>query len=363
MASFVISKNEKLNMNRLILIALVLLGLLIAAEQLLNTKRESNRVMTQTVRPLPGNAGHTADSIHNFTITQGDTTWAYQFMNGNWHYPAYQNVFGLNDRIKRFVEGAVESQGTVIAFDRKDSAHYGFGTPGMLSVVFTDSTGSWDQHIQIGRSLPGRDANEAYMAVFNLDTLFHMHGDPRRLLNWERPPGNPPMTDPKVLPTGLARRSTAKILFTSGPVSQLERVKIEPEEGENTRPQDGPIYEWYAKINGVQKKVPSGSAYAYISYLSRLKFSDLHPPNGTYGFGPSAIVLIDDADTRDTLEVGNRTSTGNTYIHHRTTGQVLTITQTKADLLLLTPARLDTLSSPSPYDKAEPTGPFSLASP
>ena len=350
-------------MNRLILTAVILLGLLTAGERILNAKRETYRIKTQTVRPLPGNAGFTADAIQKLTIALSDTTWVYQFADSNWHYPAYQNVFGLNNRIVSFVKGVVESQGTVVAFDRQNETHYGFATPKILTVTLTDSTGNWHQSIQIGKSLPGRDANEAFMALSNSDTLFHMHADPQRLLNWERQPGRPPMTDPKMLPTALTRRGITDMHFTSGPVGRLERAEIEPDENESIRPQDGPIYEWYAQINGIRKKVKSGSVYAYISFLNRLKYSDLHPGNGSYGFGKSTVVLIDDADTADTLDVGNRTPDGYTYIRHRTTGQVLSITQIKSDLLFPKPTHLDTLARPSVYDKAQPTGPFSLASP
>ncbi|MDP6038414.1 MAG: hypothetical protein QGG64_07680 [Candidatus Latescibacteria bacterium] len=350
-------------MNRLILTAIILLALLIAGERVLNARREAYRIKTQTVRPLPGDAGISADAIRKLTINLRDTTWVYQFSDGNWHYLAYQNVFGLNDRIKRLLEGVVESQGTVVAFDRQNETHYGFATPQMLSVELTDSTGNWQQRIQIGRSLPGRDANEAFMALTNSDTLFHMHADPQRLLHWERQPDRPPMTDPKVLPTGLVRRGLTDIHFTSGSVSRLERVEIEPDETESTRLQDGPTYEWYAQINGSKKKVNSGSVYAYISFLNRLKYSDLHPNNASYGFGKSTIVLIDDADTADTLDVGNQTSDSTIYIRHRTTEQVLSITQVKSNLLFPSPAHLDTLARPSVYDKAEPTGPFSFASP
>lgn len=350
-------------MTKLILTAALLLILLIGAEYLLDSSRENHRQITQTVRSLPGNEEQKADAIRAFSIQIADTTWQYAKTDGNWHYPQYQNVLGLNDRIKRFLEGVVESRGTVVAFDRTQAQHYGFNLPTTLAISLTDSTASWIQNIQIGRSLPGRDANESFMAVTDRDTLFHMHTDPRQLLSWEREPNRPPLIDPKVVPSALARRAIKQIVFTSGPVSNLERIEVEPEDSTKTRPQDGPIYEWYGQINGKRQKVVNGSVYAYLSFINRLKYDDLHPKSADQNFDKSAVILIDDDQIADTLQIGGKTPIGHTYVQHRTTGQILSVSEIKANLLFPTATVLDTLPKPSPYDKAQPTGPFSLASP
>jgi len=350
-------------MNKLIISAGILLALLIGAEQVLDANRETHRIITQTVRSIPGNEGIKADTIRSFTIQLADTAWSYEQKESNWYYPAYKDAFGLNDQIKRFIESVVESQGTVIASDRTSEQHYGFSTPSMLTITLADSLGKHIQSIQIGRSGPGRDANESYMAPVNNDTLFHVHADPRRLITWQREHYLPPLIDPKMLPSALARRAITILKFTSGPVREIERIEIAPEEGENAHPQGGPTYEWHARIDGKKKQVVNSSVYTYISFLKRIKYSKLHPPSGTYGFSQSAIIMTDDSETSDTLEVGDQTPEDNVYIRHRTTGHILSITRAKADLLFPTPTQLDTLPRPSAYDQAEPTGPFSLASP
>ena len=146
----------------------------------------------------------------------------------------------------------------------------------------------------------------------------------------------------------------------NNPIQSLERFEIKTDNDKRT-PTDGPIYEWYVTLPNKRQKVVNGSVYAYLSFLARLKYETLHDPtqmptSNTY------LVLIDDQDTADTLEVGTQ-QLPNVYLKHKTTGHLYAITPAKAHLLFPTPTLLDTLPNPSPYQKAEPTGPFSLASP
>ncbi|MGA1197549.1 MAG: DUF4340 domain-containing protein, partial [Candidatus Latescibacterota bacterium] len=292
-------------------------------------------------------------------IEKADTAWTYRLKNGNWHYPANENAFALNERIKSFLKEIVESYGTVVA--THPSPQFGF-EENPLTVHLADSTGTWKQTVQIGASLPGEDTREAYMKIPQSDTIYHIHADPVRGMAWERLANHPPFIDHKVLPSALARRAIKKVVFanTAYPIQALERVEIETDKDKKT-PAEGPTYEWYATQSNKRRQVVNGSVYAYLSFLGRLKYEALSDPSkmsqtNTY------LVLIDDQDTADTLEVGLGQKS-HIDLKHKTTGHLYTITPSKANLLFPSPALLDTLPNPSPYQIAEPTGPFSLASP
>jgi hypothetical protein len=345
-------------MNRLLIITALLLIFVIAGERYVEHHVESERVLKSQLRRLPGNEDQTGDLVREFRIESADTAWTYRFKNGNWHYPAYENAFALNDRIKSFVKELVESYGTVVS--TKTLPNFGIDA-NALTVHLTDSTKTWKQTIQIGASLPGSDTREAYMKVPLADTVYQIHADPVRGLHWERRPNTPPFIDPKILPTALSRRAMKQVVYhtNSHPIQQLDRVEIEPEKDKQS-PTDGPIYDWFATFSNKRQSVVNRSVYAYLGYLSRLKYTELHdstqmPQSEKY------VVLIDDQDTADTLDIGVQAS--NTLVRHRTTGHLYSLPNNKANLLFPTPTVLDTLPDPSPYQIAEPTGPFSLTSP
>lgn len=346
-------------MNRLILVAALLLTLLVATQYVTQTRRESNHRLLGTLRQLPNSANQTGTSIRDLRISLGDTTWVYT-LTDTWHYPAYENAYVLGDQIKRFIEGVTQSYGTVIATNRQYQTQYGLGTPNMLTVTLTDSTNA-TRTIQIGRSLP-EATTEAFMAVAENDTVFQMNADPRPILSYLRDPNRAPLVDHKIIPSALSRRSIIKISFKNPtyPIRVLDRIEIK-DKAENARPQDGPTYEWHGQFNTGNRKVNINTVYAYTSYLSRLKFTDIHPAqSSTYRFGTHFIALTDESGISDTLDVGNTTPNG-TYVRLRTTGQVFTLSTSKTELFFPPVALFDALPDPSPFNKAEPTNPFGLA--
>ncbi|MBT3604920.1 MAG: DUF4340 domain-containing protein [Candidatus Latescibacteria bacterium] len=344
-------------MTRIIIISILLVIGVMGAGQYLTRQAESQRILKSQLRQLPGNQGITGDSVKVLKIESADTAWTYRFKGGNWHYPADENAFALNDRIKAFVKDVVETYGTIV--DTQVKPKFGFDSTA-LKVHLTDSTGTWQQTVSIGTSLPGTDTREAYMKHPTSDTIYHIHADPRRGLQWQRLPNRPPFIDPKILPSALSRRAIKRFVFKGHSLQELDRVEIEQDEDESS-PTDGPTYEWYSVRSGKRQKRVNGSIYAYISYLSRLKFEALHDP-AQISQTNKYIVLIDDQDTADTLDIAPHT-TNTTYVHHRTTGHLYSITNTKANLLFPTATNLDSLPDPSPYQLAEPTGAFSLATP
>jgi len=346
-------------MNKLLIITALLLLFVVVGGHYFEQDHEDQRTSKAQLRQLPNHAGKSADIVHEFRIQKADTAWTYRLKNGNWHYPANENVFALNDRIKSFLKETIESYGTVVS--TQPSPQFGF-EDNALTVQLIDSTGTWKQTIQIGASLPGEDTREAYMKVPLSDTIYHIHADPIKGMAWERLWNQPPFVDPKILPSSVIRRAIKKVVFSNpnSKINALERVEMESNKDKKT-PTEGPTYEWYAIQSNQRRKVVSGSVYAYLSFLARLKYEALHDP--AQMSSPSTyLVLIDDQDTRDTLEIGSPPKP-NIYLKHKTTGHLYTITPSKANLLFPSPALLDTLPNPSPYQIAEPTGSFSLASP
>jgi hypothetical protein len=201
------------------------------------------------------------------------------------------------------------------------------------------------------------------MKAADSDTIYHMHTDPRLAL---QPviPGKPPMVDPYVLPRALSRKPIVRITF-GHPPRTLRRQGVKPAAPQFPgRPPEGPTYAW--RLDKEEQACNAASVYAFTGYLTRLRYEELHAPHATgmnYGFSPggSKLHLEDVGGVVDTLEIGGKEASGNVFLHHRTTGQVFTITSRKADLLFPTvQALLDTLPRPSPYDLAEPPAPFSL---
>lgn len=346
-------------MNRLLIITAVLLAIFVATEQYITHKTQAEYVLKNQLRKLPNFENINADAIREFRIERADTAWAYRWQNDNWHYPAYENVFGLNDRISSFLKDTVENYGTIV--DVKNHAKFGFDTT-PLTIHLIDSTRTWQQTVQIGASLPGTDTREAYMKVPQSDTIYQIHADPIRSLFWERLPNRPPFVDPKILPSALSRRAIKRVVYINAPtkVTEVERIEIEEDDAQKS-PTDGPTYEWHANMGNKRQKVVNASVYTYLSFLGRLKYDTLRDPTQKQ---PTAqiLILIDDQDIADTLEVGKQ-SNNQTPIYHRSTGHLYTISNNKTKLLFLTPALLDTLPKTTPYQQAEPTGAFSLASP
>ena len=346
-------------MNRLLILAALLLITVIFIGQSMERRDEDQRILKSELHRLPGNAGQTVEMVREIRIERADTAWTYRLKNGNWHYPAYENAFALNDRVKSFVKDLVESHGTIVA--TRAVPFYGFET-NPIRVQLTDSTGSWQQTIEIGASVPGADTREAYMKIPESDTLYHMHADPVKTLDYERLPNRPPFLDPKILPSALVRRAIKQVVYrgSSLPIKKLFREEIEVPE-DKKYPTDGPTYQWFADLARPRQKVVNTSVYAYLGFLSRIKYSAIQDPSRLAALG-QYLILIDDQDTADTLEVG-ALDESTALLRHRTTGHVYAVSPIKATLLFPTMALLDSLRDPNPYQVAEPTGPFSLASP
>ncbi len=333
-----------------LLIAL-LLGLLMATDHFLQHHREARRRSGGTLRPF---ADLPVERVQSFQVRSGPSPriWTYVRRDSTWRYPDYFEAFVQSARVDQLLGSLLQSLGTVVATEPENRAHFGLLPEQAVAIDLQDASGALLLKVLVGRGAPGLDAGEAYVRKADSDTLFHLHANPRLVLGG----GDPPMLDPHVLPRALKRRSIVRINFEHGSTLRaLRRVETLP-----AGPLQGPPYAWLAAFAGREDTCLNASAFAYTSFLTRLRYEELHDPQQSEAFAEISgwLELAHEDGAVDVLEVGGRNHQGHAFLRHRTTGQVLTITAPKAELLFPTrSALLDTLPQPSPYKQAEPFGP------
>ena len=334
------------------LLIVLLLSLLVAADHLLQQHREIRRRSGGTLRPF---ADLPVERVQSFQVRPGPSsrTWTYVQRDSTWRYPDYFEAFVQSARVDQLLGSLLQSLGTVVAAEPENRAHFGLLPEQAVAIDLQDASGALLLKVLVGRGAPGLDAGEAYVRKADSDTLFHLHANPRLVLGG----GDPPMLDPHVLPRALKRRSIVRINFEHGSTLQaLRRVETFPA----GPPLPGRPYAWLAALSGREDTCLNASAFAYTSFLTRLRYEELHDPRHSEAFEEISgrLELVYEDGAVDVLEVGGRNRQGHAFLRHRTTGQVLTITAPKAELLF--PTRfvlLDTLPQPSPYKQAEPFGP------
>ncbi len=343
-------------MTRLLIVLLTLLGVLVGADLLLRRNQESQRLQDSTLRPL---SRLRVEQIGEFRIESGSNTWIYVRRGGIWYYPAYFDAFARGGRVERLLGGLLQSLATAVRVKPGDMRRYGLTPERSLKLHLKDRAGNQLLEVWIGRGVPGPAAGEAYVKLAAADTVYHLHANPRLALD----KGRPPMVDPFVLPRALERRSVAKVTFErQGPyplrhLRRLQRSATPP--FRSGLPPQRPTYEWRAGLAAREKACVRFSVFAYLSYLSRLRYEELRDPRDGAHFSNALdrLILEDARGLVDTLEVGSQDANGNTLIRHRTTGKILSIAPPKAALLFpASEAFLDTLSMPNPYQLAEPLG-------
>ncbi len=352
-------------MKRFLLFTFAVFILLYGLERLLSDHQGAQRSLASRLRPFPGSLELTVEQVKSLRISlnQSSTAWNYRFATDAWHYPAYHDAFAQGDKINPLLDSILKSLGTVKSVAPEEASRFGFGSKTSLAIELGDSTGKLRLRLEVGHALPGRNTGESYMRSAASDTIYHMHGDPYRSLQWNPAAVRPPMIDPFVLPRDLKRRAIVVVKFRASdhPLRTLRRILVEPEESEGRSPLDGTTTEWRGEFESREQKVYNPSGFAYTNYLTRLKFEELHDPQSpvAYGFSGAKWIILEDEDSvSDTLDIGGKSEQGNIYLRHRTTGQVLSVKAHKADLLFPTQALLDTLLEETPYQIAEPTGQF-----
>ena len=344
-------------MTRPLVVLLALVGVLVGADHLLRRNQESRRLQESTLRPL---ARLQVERVAKLRIESGRNSWDYVMRDGIWYCPDHFDVFVRGDRIERLLGGLLQGLATVVGADPGDVRRFGLTPERALKVHLKDRTGIPLLEVWVGRGAPGPAAGEAYVKLAAADTVYHLHANPRLVLD----EGRPPMADPYVLPRALERSSVARVTFERQapyPLRHLRRLQMAdiPPSLSGLPPQR-PTYEWRAGFAAREQACVSSSVFAYLSFLGRLRYEELRGPQegGLFSEAPDRLVLEYSGGGVDTLEVGGRDAKSNILIRHRTTGQVRTIAPAKGALLFpASEVLLDTLPSPTPYQVAEPLGP------
>jgi len=356
-------------MKRLLLGFLVLLGILIVADRSIQNRRKALRVRASALRNLTPSRHIPAEQVRQIQITLAGPgkTWTYRFYDGAWRYPDDFDAYAQGDRLDRLLTGLLQGLGTVVSTHLRSDAHYGLASHQAMVVHLADTLGASLQGIWVGRSVPGKHNEETYARIAGSDTTLHLHANPRLALDWTPASDRPPMIDPYILPRALSRKSIVNITYrtaTPYPVQGLRRVETQPAQPALPgRLPQGPTFEWHARFRNGEKICNTAAAFAYISFLSRLRYENLHDPEAASacGFDDTGLVLEDEDGVVDTLDVGIKNAEGNIYLRHRSAGLIFALAPGKADLLIPTAsALLDSLKGDSPYTRAEPTAPFSF---
>ena len=345
-------------MSRLLFVLLFILSVLALAENRISRHREAQRLGAGALRLL---ARVPVEQVDEFQVGFASRQWTYVRRDSVWRYPAYFDAFVQEARVGHLLNGLLRSLCTVVSTEPGDLARFGL-TPGQsLRVTLKDAAGRPLLKVAVGRGAPAPRSGEAYVQLAGADSIYHLHANPRLALDNL----THPMIDPHVLPRALERSSIARITYAPDgyPLQALHRKETVPAAPSLPgMPPQGPSYEWIGTFAGEEKSCVNSSVFAYVDFLSRLRYQALHAARDyVSGKDGRALILEDDRGRIDTLEVGGRNPEGNTFLRHRTSGQVMSIAPEVAALLL--PAArvlLDSLPQPSPYQLAEPFSPSSF---
>ena len=339
-------------MTRLLFALFFILSFFALAENRISRHRETQRVRAGALRPL---ARVAVEQVDEFQIGFGSRQWTYVRRDSVWRYPAYFDAFVQKARVDHLLNGLLRSLCTLVSTEPGDLARFGL-TPGQsLRVTLKDGAGRPLLKVAVGRGVPGPRSGEAYVQLAGADSIYHLHANPRLALDNL----THPMIDPHVLPLALERSSIARITYGPDgyPLQALRRKETAPAAPSLPgMPPQGPSYEWIGMFAGEEKVCVNSSAFAYVDFLSRLRYQALHAPRDYVAGGDARVLILEDNEGWiDTLEVGGQSPEGNSFLRHRTTGQVMSIAPKVASLLLPTARTLlDSLPQPSPYQIAEP---------
>ncbi len=344
-------------MARLLTVLTAIFALLFLGEHYLRARAASARQLESALRPL---RLASVDEVVFIEVVAADgRRWRYAHVDSSWRYPAYHDAFVLPQRSEHLLKSLLQTPASVVSAEPGDRVHYGLSA-GSPTLRLLDAAGADLLHVRLGRGVPDARAGEAYVQQVGFDTIYHLHANPAHAFDAD----DPPMLDRRVRPRALKKGTVVHVVFAGAEdysLRSLRRVLAELDESAMAGgPPSGPIYEWEGEFVDGEKICVASSAYAYLGYIDRLTWAALHNPQQTAAAFAEmrSIFLEDDAGHIDTLEVGGIGPQGR-FLRYRTTGQVFSISQAKADLLFpVASALLDTLPRPNSYEQVEPYTPF-----
>ena len=338
-------------MKRHLIILAALLGLLLVVDFVLDRSAASQRNLAGSVRPVVGIDPQRAQTLR---IAQSGQRWAYVLRDSVWRYPAYFDAYAQRQRVDQLLKSVMTSSGSIVA-DNGHTAHgFGFGAQDAIEVAVLDERGRTLVAVEVGRGIPGALGSESYLRRAGEDTVFHLHANPRLALD----EAAVPMIDRHLLPQALRRSAIVRITFPGRAtgVGSLWREEVPDPAG--SRSFRGPSYRWRTRWAGRDTTCVDYSVYAYLSYLSRVRYDRLlAPAEIDVGVdGARTVLLEDDKGVVDTLEVVDADDVA--IVSHRLARQISTLTVEQAELMFpAVNALLDTLGQPSIYDRAAPRAP------
>ncbi len=339
-------------MKRHLIVLAAVLGLLLVVDFALDRSAASQRNLAGSVHPVVGIDPQRAQTLR---VARSGQRWAYVLRDSVWRYPAYFDAYAQRQRVDQLLRCVMTSSGSIVA-DNGHTAHgFGFGAQDAIEVAVLDERGRTIVAAEVGRGIPGALGSESYFRRAGEDTVFHLHANPRLALD----EAAVPMIDRHLLPQALPRSAIVRITFP-GRATELgslwrEEVPTDPAGSRSFR---GPSYRWRTRWAGQDTTCVDNSVYAYLSYLSRLRYDRLLAAGEIdVGVeGARTVLLEDDKGVVDTLEVVAADEAA--IVSHRRARQISTLTVEQAELMFpAISALLDTLGQPSIYDRAAPRAP------
>nr|ADI22842.1 hypothetical protein [uncultured nuHF2 cluster bacterium HF0500_31B05] len=324
-----------------------MLGLLLVIDLILDRNAASQRNLAATVRPVVGVDPQRAQTLR---IAQGGSRWEYVLRDSMWRYPAYFDAYVQRPRLDQFLRSVMSSSGSIIDDDEHTAQGFGFGDAGALEVEILDAQRRDIVAARVGRGIPGALGSESYLRKMAENTVFHLHANPRLALDAQAVP----MIDRHLLPQALHRGAIVRVSFP-GRTAEVESMWREDLPPDLTGPPlRGPTYRWRARLAGMDTTCVDHSVYAYLSYLTRVRYDRLLAPGnlGRTAERIGVVLLEDDKGVIDTLEVAGGDPA---VVRHRLARLTATLTSEQAGLMFpVAAAVLDTLAQPSIYERAAP---------
>ena len=337
-------------MKRHLIVLAAVLGLLLVVDFALDRSAASQRSLVGSVRPVVGIDPQRAQTLR---IARSGQRWVYVLRDSVWRYPAYFDAYAQRQRVDQLLKSVMTSSGSIVADDGHTAHGFGFGAQDAIEVAVLDERGRTIVAAAVGRGIPGALGSECYFRRAGEDTVFHLHANPRLALD----EAAVPMIDRHLLPQALQRSAIVQITFPGRAtgVRSLWREEVPPAGSRSFR---GPSYRWRTRWAGRDTTCVDNSVYAYLSYLSRVRYDRLLAP-GEIDVGVDSartVLLEDDKGVVDTLEVVDAGDVA--VVSHRLARQTSTLTVEQAELMFpAVDALLDTLGQPSLYDRAAPRTP------
>ena len=342
-------------MNRLLIFLFVIFTTLVIIEQRIAeyiTKEDLLQSSVRTLRSIPEN-----EVTEIIARASNGRSWRYVKIDSVWRYPNYHNAYVDPKRIKHVVNSLTKATASIVSKEPGD-LHQHQLLPNSPTITLLGKRQKLLLKVRLGRGAPEVIDSESFVQLSGADTIYHLHANAAHAFD----AGDPPMLDRHVWPRALKPQPFERVEFdTSHEVHALYRQLDDSYLSEMKKglPQL-PNYIWRIDLENDSLDCVPGSAYAYLTFLNRIKWDQLHHVkiNASKFHNARSIKLHSATGSVDTLDIASNEAEQQ-LLRLRSTGQVFTITNQKAQLLYPSKKTLtDSLSKPNLYEKVEPRTSF-----